>query len=119
MATTTKTNSYNFPSSYPTEDGWETISKVEEEVEAIFFNSPMNAEQRTQSGITSGITFGSSYEGSEDEIWRNYYFHRNFIDGFPIPDFKFEVSSRGNYSGWVPSLEYELKIWKVLEKYKR
>ena len=25
----------------------------------------------------------------------------------------------GNYSGWVPSPEYEMRIWKVLEKYKK
>jgi len=109
---------YNFPSSYPTEEGMETISKVMEEVEEIFENSPMNAEQRTQSDIKSGITYGASYEGSENEVWRNYHFHRNFIEGFPIADFRFQVSSKGNYSGCVPSLEYELKIRKVLEKYK-
>ena len=48
MTTTTKTEtgSYNFPSSLPTEDGMETLRKIMDEVEAIFFNSPMNENQR-------------------------------------------------------------------------
>ena len=120
--TKTETGSYNFPSSLPTEDGMETLRKIMDEVEAIFFNSPMNENQRVSfGGVSSGISFGAAYEeGSDDcfEIWRNYDFHRNYIGGFAIPDFKFQVSSKGNYSGWVPSYEYELKIFKVLKKYR-
>ena len=122
-ATATKTTgSYNFPSSFPTEDEMETLQKIMNEVEAIFENSLMNTKQKISGGgCSSGITFGSSYEGGEDcfEVWRNYVFHNNHIDGFQIPDFHFQVSSKGNYSGWVPSPEYEMRIWKVLEKYKK
>ena len=113
------TKSYNFPSSYPTEEGMDTLGLIMRDVEKIFFNSPMNGIQKIGAGgFSQGITLDASYEGSEDEIWRSYVFYNNHINGFQIPDFKFQISSKGGYRGWVPSLEYELKIWEVLNRYK-
>ena len=108
---------YNFPQSFPSEDKFDTLMKIMIEVEELFFKHPMNNLQRV--GLKEKrISFGASYEGSQEEVWRNYYFHNNHINGFPIPDFKFQISNKGEFSGYIPSDELESKVRGVLSKYR-
>ena len=110
-------NTYNFPNSFPEEDKFNTLMKIMCEVEEIFFQHPMNKVQRI--GLKEkSVSFGASYEGCEEEVWRNYYFHNNHIDGFQIPDFKFQISHKGEFRGFIPSYELESKVFDVLRKYR-
>ena len=107
---------YNSPQSFPSEDKFDTLMKIMVEVEELFFKHPMNNLQRV--GLKEkSMSFGASYEGNEEEVWRNYYFHDNHVDGFPIPDFKFEISNKGEFRGYIPSDELESRVRNILSKY--
>ena len=91
-----------------------SISKMIDEIEQIFFNSPMNSDPWGREGC---LTFCASWEGDGISEFRSYTFHDNRIHGFKIPDFQLQITFEGEYKGWVPSIEYERKIYEVLNRY--